>query len=186
VGGGGGVGGGGERERGDEGVEIEEGARREVTKSFLPPFRFSPVRAAARAISLLVPARAAKDSLLHHLGVRYGWLAENNRFRCSYRVRPNDALRTVLCNNAGSQSIQQTVFCATIPANQTRPRNVVLALLVAFSNRWRHIPNTPTVSHGRARVSRDSVCTAGFITTLYGSSHVISGKTWSTSLCLDL
>jgi hypothetical protein len=34
------------------------------------PFLFSPLRAAAHAISLLVPARAMKDSLLHQLHVR--------------------------------------------------------------------------------------------------------------------
>jgi hypothetical protein len=44
----------------EEGVEIGHGERREVTESFPPPFRFSPMRAAAPAISILVSARAPK------------------------------------------------------------------------------------------------------------------------------
>jgi hypothetical protein len=44
----------------EEGVEIGDGARWEVTESFAPPFRFSLMRATAPAISILVSARAPK------------------------------------------------------------------------------------------------------------------------------
>jgi hypothetical protein len=43
-----------------EGVEIGDGMWREVMESFPPSFRFSPMRVASPAISILVSTRASK------------------------------------------------------------------------------------------------------------------------------
>jgi hypothetical protein len=84
----------------EEGVEIEEGARREVTESFPPLFAFR------RCVPQLTPSppRASKDSLFQHLGVRCEWLAGNGRFGRFSWAKPNTTLTTMLFNNVGEPS----------------------------------------------------------------------------------
>jgi hypothetical protein len=94
-----------------ERLEIEDG--RGGGEGILPtPLQFSPLRATAHAISILIPSRAAKHSFFHQFRARCGWLAGNGLFGRSSRARPNAALRTVLCNNMGEPSQPNGLFFA--------------------------------------------------------------------------
>jgi hypothetical protein len=94
--------GGGARNLGGvkEGVEIGHGARREVTKSFPPPF--SPFADAHRRSRHLHPRlrACAEDSVLHQPRWRFACTARNCWTGHSSKAWPEGALRTGSCNNA--------------------------------------------------------------------------------------
>jgi hypothetical protein len=79
-------------ERMEEGVEIGDGARREVTESF--PSRFSLFADASRNSRHLPPSLrpCAKDSFLHQLRMRFVCIARNGRSGCFSKTWLEDAL----------------------------------------------------------------------------------------------
>jgi hypothetical protein len=94
-----------------EWVEIEEGARLEVTELFPPPFRFSPLRARACAISLGLSSSAfvhVKMAFLHQQTAKREWLARNGRIYRFSRTRIRGAFRTHSTQHKGLPSNQTT------------------------------------------------------------------------------